>query len=785
MHWPVVGFRSSIKKWHRIGIMKYLAIFLFFTCTLFFPGQTQIPVGQWRDHFPYFNATRVTFLDDETFCSTPYALFSYNRTERTLEKFSKVHGLTGTNIRFSKYADRVGILLVAYDNGSIDLISETGIYKLSDIERSMLPGKRILSDALFVENLAYLACDFGIVVLDLLKREFKDTYFIGNNGEPVMVFDLALKGTGLFAATEQGLLTGDINDPLLVDFNHWTRLSTIPGSQKFTAIESFQDWIIINQSNTINQIDSVWAWKDAQIVFLADLNGPIHSISAAQNQVVLAGNRKLKLLDQEFDETALIDTYGWGPIDPRHALVDATGGLWIADYSHGLIRSPDYAFFEALTPNGPLTAGVFSMHHSHGQLLTTGGGVTEIWGNLFKNGEFSMLKNNIWKTQIRYDYPDIVNIISHPSDPGLHYAATWNSGVLQINEMDIQAVFSKNNSSLQGHGSDTSAVKTFGLLFDRDQNLFITNSGVNDPVSVKTNSNEWKSYHFSGLISGDIIGPMIETGWEDKWAVIPRESQLFIFNTNRTVLDASDDRFRKISVTDENGRAFNAISSIIEDLNGNIWIGTNEGPLVFYNPEEALYGGNIQAQRIKIPRNDGTGLADYLLSTEEITCMMIDGANRKWIGTKESGVYLISEDGLEEIHHFHTENSPLPSNWITSMALNPDSGEIFFGTGWGVVSYRGQATQGSSGMENVYVFPNPVRHDYSGPITITGLVRQANVKVTSISGALVFETESLGGQAIWDGKNLRGERVNTGVYLVFITNDDGSQTFITKILFIQ
>jgi len=765
--------------------MRYVFLVIILIFIYFGPGRSQIPVGQWRDHFPYFNATHISDLDQKIYCSTQYALFSYDRSEMSLEKFSKVHGLTNTNITFSKYADQMQILLVAYDDGSIDLISDYGIFKMNDIQRSLLPGKRVLSDALFVGNLAYLACDFGIVVLDLVRREFKDTYFIGENGEPLMVYDVALHGSTLYAATEQGILTGDINDPFLVDYNRWSRITEIHGSQVFTAVESWGEALILNQSNTLNQIDSLWAFQDQEYFFVTHMNGSVYSVSAAQDQLIIAGNRRLKSLDANYDEVAVIDTYGWGPIDPRMGLLDNTGTLWIADFSHGLIRSPDYMFFEALTPNGPLTSNVFSLHYSHGKLLTTGGGLTEIWGNLFKNGEFSEFGEEVWKTQISYSYPDIVNIITHPNNPDLHYAATWNSGLLQITGMDIDVTYSKYNSSLQGHVSDTSAVKTFGLLFDRDQNLFVTNSGVNDPISVRLSSGEWKSYHFNGQISRVIVGPIIETNWEDKWVVIPRESQLFVFNTNRTILDDSDDKFRKLSVTDENGRTFNSISSILEDLNGNIWIGTSEGPLVFYNPEEALNGGELIGQRIKIPRNDGTGLADYLLSTEEITCMIVDGANRKWIGTKESGVYLFSEDGLQEIHHFHKDNSPLPSNWITALSMNPENGELFLGTEWGIVSYRGTAITGVNDMANAYVFPNPVREDYTGSITITNLVSQANVKITSISGALVFETESFGGQAIWDGKNLRGERVKTGVYLVFITNDDGSQTFITKILFIN
>ena len=238
-------------------------------------------------------------------------------------------------------------------------------------------------------------------------------------------------------------------------------------------------------------------------------------------------------------------------------------------------------------------------------------------------------------------------------------------------------------------------------------------------------------------------------------------------------------------MVDQDGKTYQIINCIAKDLDGNVWVGTNQGPLVFYSPSDILYGGNTIAQKVKIPRNDGSGLADYLLNTEEITTIIVDGANRKWFGTKNAGAYLFSEDATKEINSLDSESSPLPSNWITSIAIDPNSGEVFIGTDYGTLSYRGAATESTDDMNQVYVFPNPVREDYYGPITITGLVNDADVKITDISGNLVSIPEVLGGQAIWDGNNQGGERAKTGVYIVFISNKDGTKTFITKILLIN
>ena len=222
--------------------------------------------------------------------------------------------------------------------------------------------------------------------------------------------------------------------------------------------------------------------------------------------------------------------------------------------------------------------------------------------------------------------------------------------------------------------------------------------------------------------------------------------------------------------------------SIAEDLDGDIWVGTDQGIVVYYYPENVFEDSDFHAQRIILTIGDVT---QYLLNTEMITAIAIDGANRKWLGTKSSGVYLVSENGTEEIHHFTEGNSPLLSNQINDIGINHETGEIFFATDKGLISYRGSATMGSDEFRDVYVYPNPVRENYDGDITIRGLVSDVNVKITDISGNIVYETTAEGGQATWNGKNFSGSRVSTGIYLVFCSNDDGSKTYITKLLFIK
>ncbi len=766
--------------------MKKILLLFLIVLSVIQPGFTQLKIGEWRDHYPYRQSISVTDVGDKVFCATEKALFFFEKADQSIEKFSQVQGLSDIHISFVKYSSENHILLVAYQNGNLDLLQENKVINLSDIYRSSLSGKKTIYNALFIGNLAYLSCDFGIIVLDLDKKEFKDTYYIGNDGDPLPVYDLALLNQKLFAATQSGILTADINDPLLIDYNHWTKIQNIPGSnRKFNSILTLGNSVYVNQTNTSNGIDSVFNSNGNQWSFFAQTNSRNHSLTSGIGRLIISSEKSLSIYTNPGTPEFYIDDYGWGGIEPWHTIIDKNGTLWIADHKYTLIKSQDYRSFEHIAPNGPYFSTVFYIHINHQTTWIVGGGLTNLWSNLWRNGELFWLKDGIWESNINYIIKDMVRVISHPTEPDHVFISSWGYGLIEMQGKEILNIYDQNNSSLQNTAYGENDVRVFGLLFDRNNNLWVTNSLVNQPVSVKTPAGNWKSFGFGGSIKGLTLGDIIETSYGDKWVSLSRSGSLFIFNDNNTPTDESDDVYRKISVVDQNGKAYQDITSLVADLDGNIWIGTKHGPLIYYSPFEILNGGNSTAQKIKIPRNDGSDLADYLLSTEEITAIAVDGANRKWFGTRAAGVFLFSEDGTKEIQSFNKDNSPLPTNWITTIAIDQKSGEVFFGTEDGTLSYRGTATAGSDEMNQVYTFPNPVREDYRGPITITGLIGEANVKITDISGNLVFETESLGGQAIWDGTNTLGERVHTGVYLVFISKGDGSKTFITKILFIH
>jgi len=376
----------------------------------------------------------------------------------------------------------------------------------------------------------------------------------------------------------------------------------------------------------------------------------------------------------------------------------------------------------------------------------------------------------------------ILDIAVNPFDNSKIYAASWWNGIIEITNNKVTKVYNETNSSLKPVivGTTRYSVRVGNVEFDNDGNLWATNSGVQNSLFVLYNNGSWESFNLQGLVNNDILSLMIDKN-NNKWIHV-RENRLVVFNK-------TNNSYKKAWVNINKGSelACNYIHCFAEDLNGELWLGTDKGIRVIYSPEDVFNtSGNdessILSQTIKV---EFDGHVQHLFEFEDVTAIAVDGSNRKWIGTQKAGIFLISADGLEQLAHYTEENSPLFSNTIISIAINHENGEIFFGTAMGVISFRGLATKGEESFKNVYAYPNPVRPEYNGIIAIKGLVKDANVKITDIAGNLIYNTFAYGGQAIWNGKNFNGERAKTGVYMVFCTNEDGLETMVTKILFVN
>jgi ligand-binding sensor domain-containing protein len=326
-------------------------------------------------------------------------------------------------------------------------------------------------------------------------------------------------------------------------------------------------------------------------------------------------------------------------------------------------------------------------------------------------------------------------------------------------------------------------IRISDIKFDSDGNMWALSSEVNHPIVVKTKNDTWHSFSMNQNQIGLFFDDLLIDNYNQKWGILARGNGLFVFNDNNTLDNPNDDQYKILNTNINSGNLPSLQTySLTEDLDGEIWVGTDKGIAVFYDPGAVFSGYNFDAQQILITEGD---YGQYLLSEEKIKCITIDGANRKWVGTEKSGLFLLSEDGQEEIFHFTKNNSPLFSDNIIDIAINHENGEVFIGTIKGLISYRSDATQGIHSQGKTHVFPNPVSESYVGAIAINGLASNANVKITDIAGNLVFETIANGRQAIWDGKNKAGERAATGVYLVFSADLNGDDKVVSKIMFIH
>lgn len=760
---------------------KYLLIFIF-TCLLNSGYAQEIGIGQWRDHLPYNKCLSVAEAGNKIYTSTPFALFSYDKTDLSLQRLSKVNGLSDIGISWISYNTTCSTLVIAYTNTNIDLLKNGQIINISDIKRKEILGNKTINKITCIGKYAYLSCGFGIVVLDVEKEEIYDTYYIGPNGSQIDVLDLTLdtNDSTLWAATETGMYKASFNNPFISNYTSWSKDTIITGyNDRCNLVAYFNNKIYVNKSDGTWGHDSLYVrnnniWQ----LFSGNSFNPRYSLKTIYDKLIITSSDYVDILN--FADTVEYHMWGYageGYPQTSDATLDSENNLWIADKNYGLVKNWDKQNFSKLSLNGPLTADVFSMAASGNNVYSVAGGKTTTWAPMWNHGGVASFINNQWST---YSLPDsisdCVGIAVDPSNAQKIYVATWSKGIIEYTNGEVTNVYTDKNSTLSRNILWNDMTMISGLCFDQDNNLWVSNQQSNKAISCRKPDGSWTSYDLGSVVNGQNLGPMIIDNNNQKW--------ILLRGTGIAVCNAENTTAKKLTSSQGSGNLpGNFTLSIAQDLDGAIWVGTDEGVVVIYSPENVFNGGNFDAQKILI---DFGGYVQYLLETETVTSIAIDGANRKWFGTDKSGAYLMSADGTKQLLHFTTDNSPLFSNSITSIAIDND-GEVFFGTSKGIISYKSDAAPEPSPTSDnkVYAYPNPVKSGYDGPIAIKGLKENSDIKITDISGNLIFATKSLGSQAIWDGKNFSGKKAKTGVYLVFASDSNGSSTLVTKILFIN
>ena len=383
-------------------------------------------------------------------------------------------------------------------------------------------------------------------------------------------------------------------------------------------------------------------------------------------------------------------------------------------------------------------------------------------------------------------YRDLLCLDFDPSKEG-HIMVGSKAGLYEFQDGKFIKCYNKDNTSVITSPLGNNYTIISSVKYDATGKLWLLNSlGDNSILSFDQTTQEWKHYPHSEIGSNDrynLTGFIIGKNNGNIWFVnnYYEKNRLYKYNYNIDELTMYGPTF-----TNEDGRDITPIyvHCLAEDRNGNIWIGTTSGPL-YLSMSDIKNGNNIFTQH-KVPRNDNTNYADYLLDNSNIRCIAVDGANQKWFGT-DNGVYLVSDDCNTQIYHFDTANSPLISNIVYSIAVNNNTGKVYFATDKGLCSFNNGIVGSNSEMikDNVYAYPNPVKPDYTGKINIVGLSFNANIKIVSTNGTLINEGRSAGGSYSWDGCDLNGKKVASGIYMVETATESGEKGIVCKIAIIR
>ncbi len=768
-------------------ILAYTIACLSFLSPLFTNGQ-DIPVGTWRAHLPYQNVNSVDIRDGEIICGSSAGMFEFLPSENSFTRYNRVDGLSEQFINVVRFDESNDRLIIAYSNANIDIVEGGSITNFPSIKNSSFLGEKRINDIFFDGNTAYVSASFGISAVDFENRIVNETFTLSDD-DPVYVNGFTKAFNLFFAATENGIYTANSNNPSLFNFANWNLLGVDVNLPPTEAVDveflNAENKVYAAFENMIYESQDGLNWT---LFYVSEQDWKIKSLRVDENQMAvcewLDANGMTKGRVKWFknnEETTLEFDAMRRPQD----VIFTNDILWVADQWNGLIKIENNNPFP-FSPNGPQATDVFDMtiDGTDRVWVAAGSATTNYTSELTYNDKgFYFFDNINWKNESKYSLPqisDVFDVISVAVNPqsGKAFLGSHGFGFFSYQNGFVER-YDSGNSSIETNSSGQYRIT--GLDYDADNNLWISNFNAPFPIKVLTNEGDWLGFKPDINLSTNTFTKVLATSYNQIWFVV-HKTGILVYDYGDDLNSTADDQYRFLTQTAGNGGLpSNEVFAMAEDKDGEIWIGTNEGVAIFFCPFDLFTERNCDAFQPKI--NIG-GFIAPLLESDLITSIVVDDADRKWIGT-ENGVWLLSDDGEEVIYNFTEENSPLLNNDIKDIEINRKTGEVFFGTASGIISYRSTATEGADNFDDVKIFPNPVQPEYDGLITISGLLDEAFVKITDISGNLVLDGRALGGQMVWDGKDYTGRRVQSGYYVVFSTSFDGTKNYEGKILFLH
>ena len=699
----------------------------FFTLLFLFSFYTsfaQLRIGEWRA-FPTFRTFESVSIDgDAVWGASKNAAFKISEAGE-ISTYTKLNGLGDVDINLVKFSNSLNTTIITYKSGIIDLFSNNTFYSIKSVQEKRIGDISYFACEIVNQN-AYLATDFALLNIDLERQEVRETMFLGAVGEEIPIKDVCHfpSENALYIATDRGLLKGLLDGRNLMDFANWEVINTIDCNK----IEFFNGNVF---GVLENEKKSIYRFNGGNWNLYQNLDAEILNFAAINDHLFVDTKTSSLKIDSQNNSSTLNQTANFsGQLTNNTSLQFNENGYYRND--------------ELIEIGLPIQDELTSIEAQNNQLWLTGEDLAAHF-----NGE-------TWWTDDMDSYkkvkPDIENSAFFISDDG--------------------SLFRKNESEL----SQIATANYTDLAFDETGTLWLSNNSSTNQIVSISSDNEQSRFTETGLSNIEISNLNVLSNG-DKWMLA--DGRIYVYNEQNENVKLKT----FIALNEDADPISSSISCLALDKDFSMWCGTDDGVILYPNPGSVLFQEGVPVAFRVIAENDGQ--AGLLLNDNQITTIAIDGGNRKWIGTETAGVFLVEDDGSSILNNYTASNSSLPSNNVQHISIDNLSGEVFISTTNGMISYRAEAIEGKRSFASAYVFPNPVRPDYEGLITITGLMTDTELKITDTVGNLVHEAKSTGGQAIWDGKNLRGERVATGVYFIFLVAQEGEVRETIKLLFIN
>jgi hypothetical protein len=738
----------------------------------------------WREHLPYQGTIDVTASSNKVYAATEYSLFSVDLQTNEVSRLSKVSGLSETGLSAIKYDELSNKLYIAYSNSNIDIIDNTGIHNVPELKRKVVTGDKNIYDIYTDNQFSYLSTGLGVIVVDAAKYEIRDSWIIGGNGGPVKTNMFTRANGNYYAATEEGLKTIPVSSSNTGNFSSWVNLSGTDGlsASAAKAVLSFNNTIVVLQNDTL-------FIKNASGFLPFFSNGsPVISVNISGSKLLISqrkptGEAWINVVDGNgniVNELKLDNVIAM----PESALA-INNEYWVADLYGGLSRWANGDTPEVYKLNSPDNIALGQLAVANNTFYAAAGAVNDSWNYQYNPNGVYQFKDGYWTSFNKYHNPsldqvlDIITIAPDLRD-GTLWGGSFGGSLVHLGANNTVKVF-KQDSPLEPMPGDPGSYRVSGLAFDLEHNLWISNFGANHPLHVLKNDGSWQSFTIPVSLNLNAVGRIIIDDASQKWIQAPLGNGLLLFSDNNTIDNTSDDKWKLFKAGAGSGNLpSNDVTSLAKDKYGFIWVGTTNGIGVFQCPSDALTSG---CEAVWPVIKEGS-FANYLFKGEVVKSIAVDGANRKWVATS-LGAWLVNSEGDKVLIHFTEENSPMLSNNVLEIAIDGKTGEVYFATDKGICSYRSDATEAQADQGNVLVFPNPVPPGYNGPIAIKGLPENSIAKITELNGRLVYQVRSLGGQAIWNGRDYKGRKVASGIYIVIASDEQQQEKAITRIVFIS